>query len=65
MATARTTIESILLDRSWVSPTDLEKARQRRKPGQELAEVLVELSVGAIAPTDVGSAGTLVAVVAL
>ena len=43
MATARTTIESILLDRSWVSPTDLEKARQRRKPGQELAEVLVEM----------------------
>jgi general secretion pathway protein E len=43
MATARTTIESILLDRSWVSPADLEKARQKRKPGQELAEVLVEM----------------------
>jgi hypothetical protein len=48
MATARNTFESILLDRSWVSPQDLEKARQRRKPGQELAEVLVDM--GALEP---------------
>ena len=33
MATASKSFESILLDRSWVSPEDLEKARQRRKPG--------------------------------
>jgi general secretion pathway protein E len=48
MATASKSFESILLDRSWVSPQDLDKARQRRKPGQELAEVLVEM--GAIEP---------------
>jgi general secretion pathway protein E len=48
MATARNTFESILLDRSWVSPQDLEKARLRRKPGQELAEVLVDM--GALEP---------------
>lgn len=48
MATASKSFESILLDRSWVSPQDLDKARQRRKPGQELAEVLVEM--GALEP---------------
>ncbi len=48
MATALKTFESILLDRSWVSPQDLEKARQRRKPGQGLAEVLLEM--GALEP---------------
>ncbi|HUY27959.1 MAG TPA: type II secretion system ATPase GspE [Candidatus Binataceae bacterium] len=48
MATARKSFESILLDRSWVSPQDIDKARQRRKPGQELAEVLVEM--GALEP---------------
>ena len=48
MATARKSFESILLDRSWVSPQDLDKARQRRKPGQELADVLVEM--GALEP---------------
>jgi general secretion pathway protein E len=48
MATARKSFESILLDRSWVSPQDLDKARQRKKPGQELSEVLVEM--GALEP---------------
>jgi len=48
MATASKSFESILLDRSWVSPEDLEKARQRRKPGQELADTLVEM--GALEP---------------
>jgi general secretion pathway protein E len=48
MATARKSFESILLDRSWVSAQDLDKARQRRKPGQELADVLVEM--GALEP---------------
>ena len=48
MATATKSFESILLDRSWVSPQDLDKARQRRKPGQELADVLVEM--GALEP---------------
>ncbi len=48
MATASKSFETILLDRSWVSPQDLDKARQRRKPGQELAEVLVEM--GALEP---------------
>ena len=48
MATASKSFEAILLDRSWVSAQDLDKARQRRKPGQELAEVLVEM--GALEP---------------
>jgi general secretion pathway protein E len=48
MATAQKTFETILLDRSWVSPQDLEKARQRKKPGQELADVLVDM--GALEP---------------
>jgi general secretion pathway protein E len=48
MATARKSFEAILLDRSWVSAQDLDKARQRRKPGQELADVLVEM--GALEP---------------
>jgi general secretion pathway protein E len=48
MATAQKSFETILLDRSWVSPQDLEKARQRRKPGQEIAEVLVDM--GALEP---------------
>src|SRR5579885_593555 len=48
MATASKSFETILLDRSWVSPQDLDKARQRRQPGQELAEVLVEM--GALEP---------------
>jgi general secretion pathway protein E len=48
MAAARRSFESILLGRSWVSPQDLEKARQRRKPGQELADVLVDM--GALEP---------------
>jgi general secretion pathway protein E len=48
MATARKSFEAILLDRSWVSPQDLDKARQRRKPGQGLADVLVEM--GALEP---------------
>ena len=45
MATARKGFEEILLDRSWVSPADLKKARQRKKPGQELGEVLVNMGV--------------------
>ncbi len=48
MATARKSFESILLDRSWISQQDLDKARQRRKPGQEIADVLVEM--GALEP---------------
>jgi general secretion pathway protein E len=48
VATARKDFESILLDRSWVSPQDLEKARERKKPGQELADALVEM--GALEP---------------
>ncbi len=48
MATARKSIEAILLDRSWVSPQDIDKARQRKRPGQELADVLVEM--GALEP---------------
>ena len=48
MATARRSFESILLDQSWVSPQDLEKARQRKKPGQEIADVLVDM--GALEP---------------
>src|SRR6202166_4286513 len=48
MATARSGFESILLDRSWVSPQDLEKAHQRRKPGQEIADVLIDM--GALEP---------------
>ena len=48
MATARSGFESILLDRSWVSPQDLEKAHQRKKPGQEIADVLIDM--GALEP---------------
>lgn len=48
MATARKSFESILLDRSWVSVQDLERARQRKKPGQDLADVLVDM--GALEP---------------
>src|SRR5437764_15261426 len=48
MATAQKSFETILLDRSWVSPQDLEKARQRRKPGQEITDVLVDM--GALEP---------------
>src|SRR5580704_3676192 len=48
MATARKSFETILLDRSWVSEQDLERARQRKKPGQELADVLIDM--GALEP---------------
>jgi general secretion pathway protein E len=48
VATAPKNFEEILLDRSWVSEQDLERARQRRKPGQELAAALVEM--GALEP---------------
>jgi general secretion pathway protein E len=48
MATAKKSFESILLDRSWVSAQDLERARQRKKPGQDLADVLVDM--GALEP---------------
>jgi general secretion pathway protein E len=48
MATAKKSFESILLDRSWVSQQDLERARQRKKPGQDLADVLVDM--GALEP---------------
>src|SRR5579885_3225804 len=48
MATASKNFEHILLDRSWVSAQDLDRARQRRKPGQELADVLIEM--GALEP---------------
>src|SRR5271156_6829177 len=48
MATARKSFESILLDRSWISQQDLDKERQRKKPGQEIADVLVEM--GALEP---------------
>ncbi|MGH7815349.1 MAG: type II secretion system ATPase GspE [Candidatus Binataceae bacterium] len=43
MATARNSLESILRDRSWVSQEDLDKAQLRKKPGQELLDVLVEM----------------------
>src|SRR5258708_36343213 len=48
MATARKSFEAILLDKSWISQQDLDRARQRKKPGQELADVLVEM--GALEP---------------
>src|SRR5260370_2029932 len=48
MATARKSLEGILVERSWVSEQGLDKARQRKKPGQELADVLVEM--GALEP---------------
>ncbi|HLI78737.1 MAG TPA: type II secretion system ATPase GspE [Candidatus Binataceae bacterium] len=48
MATARKSFEDILLDQSWISQQDLDRAKQRKKPGQELTEVLVEM--GAIEP---------------
>ena len=48
MATAQKSFETILLDQSWVSPQDLEKAHQRRKPGQEIADILVDM--GALEP---------------
>ena len=54
MATAQKSFETILLDRSWVSAQDLEKARQRRKPGQEIADVLVDM--GALEPQRLASA---------
>jgi general secretion pathway protein E len=48
MATARKSFESILLDKSFISQADLDRARQRKKPGQELTDVLVEM--GALEP---------------
>ena len=48
MATARKSFESILLDKSFISQQDLDRARQRKKPGQELTDVLVEM--GALEP---------------
>src|SRR5580693_3367411 len=48
MATAQKSFETILLDQSWVSPQDLERAHQRRKPGQEIADILVDM--GALEP---------------
>jgi len=48
MATARKSFEAILLDKSWVSQQDLDRARQCKKPGQELTDVLVEM--GALEP---------------
>jgi len=48
MATARKSFEDILLDQSWISQQDLDRARQRKKPGQDLSDVLVEM--GALEP---------------
>jgi general secretion pathway protein E len=48
MATARKSFEALLLDKSWISQQDLDRARQRKKPGQELTDVLVEM--GALEP---------------
>jgi len=48
VATARKSFEAILLDRSWISEQDLEKAKLRKKPGQQLADALVEM--GALEP---------------
>src|SRR5271170_2468449 len=48
MATARKSFETILLDQSFISQQDLDRARQRKKPGQELTDVLVEM--GALEP---------------
>jgi general secretion pathway protein E len=54
MAIAQKSFETILLDRSWVSPQDLEKARQRRKPGQGIADVLIDM--GALEPQSLAHA---------
>jgi general secretion pathway protein E len=48
MATARKSFEDILIDQSWISRQDLDRAKQRKKPGQELTDVLVEM--GALEP---------------
>jgi len=48
MAIARKSFEEILLDQSWISRQDLDRAKQRKKPGQDLTDVLVEM--GALEP---------------
>jgi len=43
VATGRNSVEEILLERSWVSARDLKKAEEKRRPGQELSDVLLEM----------------------
>lgn len=45
MAAARTALEAILLDRSWISAQELKRARHYRQPGQSLTGALIELRV--------------------
>jgi type IV pilus assembly protein PilB len=45
MANAHTTLETILLKRSWISAHGLKRARQYRRPGQSLADSLIEIRV--------------------
>ena len=43
MASAHRALETILLERSWISGHSLKRACQYRKPGQRLAESLIEI----------------------
>jgi type IV pilus assembly protein PilB len=43
MASAHRALETILLERSWISGHGLKRAYQYRKPGQSLAESLIEI----------------------
>jgi type II secretory ATPase GspE/PulE/Tfp pilus assembly ATPase PilB-like protein len=45
MASAHTTLENILLKRSWISAHGLKRARQYRRPGQSLVDSLIEIRV--------------------
>ena len=42
MASAHTALETILLKRCWISEQSLKRAREYRKPGQSLADSLIE-----------------------
>jgi hypothetical protein len=45
MVRAHTALETILLERFWISCHSLKRARQHRKPGQSLADSLIEIRV--------------------
>ncbi len=45
MVRAHTALETILLERFWISSHSLTRARQHRKPGQSLADSLIEIRV--------------------
>jgi hypothetical protein len=45
MASAYRALETILLERFWISAHSLKRARQYRKPGQSLADSLIEIRV--------------------